>query len=617
MFAIKLKSKVKSDEILDDKVIQALWNGQIKNKQIINILLDDSEKEELKRKRKILIGDILDVDFIFRSLLKREGYSGNFLKGVAEHFKNIGLPDEYIAEIFNNIISKCRDYSVLQFYADLGNKELDNMAEYSFMYHSYSILEDIHKVEESVLKGRCFDLPYDYVVGNLVDLSEEALQNIITLIAEGFYEEDNEQLKNIMIKHGLIKNGQLSEEKIEFNENDTIENIKSKVKLAFEERKVIPYDIAVKIIRECFDNDLDIDEIIFKSCLVSVIHYTLVEQGINIGHRVFFGEHNNTRGLNRSGNKNLIWINNGLIRNFVNTKISSCEDEAAKLIKKSDVFITAFHEMKHAKQFDNIEKGNIDFLTYNFIKEQVLRKYDDNFYDANYLKMFIEEDARQYGIIDAMMFLKSIRIKGFDKIFPNYKNSLRKEIGEGNINVDSEKKHSFRGKIRKINNTNYLGMLIQYNSNILDEYNSLLRIEFNDDGSLKDVKTMLDDYELRKSKIENDENYNHNLENLYSIYYGLFRQMSEKNPNLTDEERKLIMDFSKHSDKLVSVDDLRYYATRTDVELVTSVMESFERDVYNIGIQDVAHKDCISVGTDAFNGQLDDERGDDENEYHK
>ena len=43
MFAIKAKNKFGPDEILDDKVIQYLWNGKITNKQVIDFLLGNSE----------------------------------------------------------------------------------------------------------------------------------------------------------------------------------------------------------------------------------------------------------------------------------------------------------------------------------------------------------------------------------------------------------------------------------------------------------------------------------------------------------------------------------------------------------------------------------------------
>ena len=507
MFAIKAKNKFRPDEILDDKVIQYLWNGKITNEQVIDFLLGNSEKQYQEKKQNVSVGNIIDVQDVFTRLLKREGYEGHFYSCLNEHFKKVGLPTKIIYEIMKNIIPNCSKSVNLELLTDLGVPEnvedyigfhRDN--PYDFVLYNTYIIDLLKEQERGVLEGRNIFVPYDYIVKKIPNLTQEVTENIITLLKSGYYNEKSEKLEELLIEYGFNNVISLSREDIVFNDNDSIDAILKKAQNAYASRQVIPLEIAKKIIKENYDNGIELNEYIFKACVCSIIHYSLKEEGIDIGSRVFFGENNSTFGFYNTGNPNAIWINNSLIRRFVRIGEKEPPESETDLEKKSRVFITMFHEMRHARQYNNIDKGSIDFLTYNFIKEQVLEMFDANFYDANYKKMFIEEDAREYGVIDAMKFLKGLELKKFDGIFARYKKVLESEVASGNINRDGSKKLSFRGN-KKIRNTEYISRLIKDNPKILEKY-SILEIEYNKDGSLKDIHTMIAEYDERKKEIE-------------------------------------------------------------------------------------------------------------------
>lgn len=584
MFALKMKNKFRPEEIIDDKIVQYLWNGKIKNKAVIKLLLGDDEKEYMK-KSNIFIGDILDIENIFTELLKKEGYDGNFYRNLNDHFTKVGLSAENIFEIIKHIIPKCGKYSALQFLADLEipkdstdyilNAENE---DFSFVKYNPYIIDLLKNVEKDVLNGKCIDIPYDYVVKKIPNLTSEAFNNIYTLVKSGYYKENTENLEKLLLQNRFLDETKLLSEQIEFFENDSIYDMVNKAKLAFYNRQIIPYDIAKRIIKANFDEHLPLDIQTGKACIASIIHNNLKENGIDIGNRIFFGKDQWQRGLNRSSEYNLIWINEQLVKNFVKTKVLNSDDKTEALKKKTAVFVTVFHENKHAKQFDNIEYNRIDFLTYNFIKEQILRKYDKNFYDANYNKMFIEEDARQYGIIDAMKFLNSIGIKDFDCVYPAYKRILETELVTGNITQDSNKKLSFRGN-KRIHNTDFLSRLIKNNSDILNRYNGILKIEFNEDGTTKDIHTMLDEYNVAVSQLEREENRETKVENLYSIYYGLFKQKIARGQNISQEDSVAMMNFYKLSDSLISLNDLRIYSLKADPQVIQNIMQNLSNEL--------------------------------------
>jgi hypothetical protein len=66
----------------------------------------------------------------------------------------------------------------------------------------------------------------------------------------------------------------------------------------------------------------------------------------------------------------------------------------------------------------------------------------------------------------------------------------------------------------------YLGILISYYPEILEK-NPILQIYYNIDGSTKNILKLLEEFEQKKEKINDSEEY----ERIYSIYYGLISRM--------------------------------------------------------------------------------------------
>ena len=55
-----------------------------------------------------------------------------------------------------------------------------------------------------------------------------------------------------------------------------------------------------------------------------------------------------------------------------------------------------------------------------------------------------------------------------------------------------------------------------------------------------------------------------------------------KNTDISDEEKRLLQEFFKENESLLSVDDLRYYTEKTEPEVIKKVVECFERDIKEI-----------------------------------
>lgn len=272
------------------------------------------------------------------------------------------------------------------------------------------------------------------------------------------------------------------------------------------------------------------------------------KNGIDIGNRIFFGTTNSsTHGYYDHCHK-CIWLDDNILERFLTSP--NLEDKAY-------LFDTIFHEMQHAVQHNNIDNSNIDYLTYNFIKENVIQQYDEEYYNSNYLSIFMESDARKEAILGSLEFLKGLN--------PDFVQVLRKKATKDyteetithSILSDSTKKLSVRENGTPINVSDYVGFLIQSNPQILFE-SPILRIEYNPDGSHKSLETLLDEFD----QIEPDDSQNYS--NMYSIYYGLiFNIVSQNNTDTIKLEERLVA-FTQKQPDLISYDFLEQLHCHVD-----------------------------------------------------
>ena len=272
----------------------------------------------------------------------------------------------------------------------------------------------------------------------------------------------------------------------------------------------------------------------------------LKSNNIDIQNKVFFGNGNGTLGYYNHSNLS-IWIDDSLLENYLNSNI---------LFDKAELFKTMFHEMQHAIQYNNIKTGKMNYLTYNFIKEEIIEEYDTKFYNDNYNKIFMESDARKGEILGALEFLSRLNPDFVKAIRNDFESEYVAESEEHTIYTDSKKKFPI-GKENYIDISEYVGLLIQSNIQILEE-NPILSIEYNEDGTKKDIYTLLQEFE--KQKVKNDIDYR----GLYSIYYGLITKYMETNSIEEVELKQKIDEFMQDEQDLVTMEDMQNYYHSVD-----------------------------------------------------
>ena len=533
---LKMKSIFTPDILKDDAVIKQMWDGKIEDsKTLKNILANISVKSFM---------DISEYD-------DKESEKG-FIMELSEHFKNVKLSDKSIALIMKNTFdSQSISYEVAKFLTqiDIPNDYNDFLdSKYAHEYEwliDFNTFDSLKKSEKIIEEAQRPFLPAEYYIKKIdklyeyPDINSHFIGNLITLIHSDYYsQEEKDKLINALKDKGLYNNN-ISDVQITFEKNETIENMLLKVKQAYYSGQIMPLDIAQKLLNEDLEYSTSIDKEVLQSCVQSVICNTLKNNNIDIQNKVFFGEGHGTLGYNDPNNIS-IWIDDSLLEKYLNSNVLS---------DKAELFKTMFHEMQHAIQYDNIKKGKIDYLTYNFIKEEVIEEYDKEFYNANYKSIFMESDARKEEILGALEFLNGLNPKFVKTISENMENEYISESQQHTIYADSEKKFSI-GKNTFIDVSEYVGLLIQNNPRIL-ENNPILNIEYKPDGTKKEIQTLLQEFQNQK-----DEN-NASYKNLYSIYYGLITKQMEKIPIEDAQLKQKIDEFLQEEQELVTIEDMQ------------------------------------------------------------
>jgi hypothetical protein len=353
-----------------------------------------------------------------------------------------------------------------------------------------------------------------------------------------FYSQDEKSRISTTLSHNHIYLPQPDS----FEKSDTPTETQTKIKQSLYAGQLIPVELAQKIISDDLSNTNPIvSKEVLRASMQSIICSILNDNGIDIQNKVFVGKDTSTRGYHNKVAK-AIWINDSILEKYLKSKNNS---------DKISTLITMFHEMKHAIQYHNISIGKIDFLTYNFIKEDVIDQFDSKFYEENYESFFVETDARIGGIEGTLDFLKTSCPDLHNHVKSYLEAKIAQEKEKHGIDVDFQKKFPIGNK-KTISITDYVGLLIKNNPQILQN-EPILQIEYNTDGSQKDIATLLDEFDQKASTAPS------NYQDLYSIYAGLLIQKQDSIPKDNPKLAQRVSTFFKDEHALITMQDMQQY----------------------------------------------------------
>ncbi len=531
-----LRAKVifKPETVKDDELFQLMWNGQIRDIKIVVKIIEQISENIFKQ--------ITDYEI--------DGEEG-IIEIIAEHFGKVYTQD--LDVIMEQVIT-----------------QLDNPYECAKFLANIDVPDDLtcsalERKEGEIEKGRYPFLPVNYYLKKIgrmpfnPRISQSFADNLITLIYAGYFtEEESEELRKTL-ENNYIELPDMTEDVVEFDGTEGIQELDEKARTAYMNRQILPLDIANEIIKQSItEKSYLISEEALKACVQSIICYTLMDKGIYIGGYVFFGNGDSYLNGNYDHKYVAIWINENLLKTFQNSTKSEDRFELIRVM---------FHEMQHAVQENNIDKGKIDYLTYNFIKEIIIEEYDSRFYEDNYESIFMESDARIEEILEALKFLQELNPEIANKVKNNQMKKYEQEREKYPIYKGSVKKMSIGEN--KIDISSYVGLLIRNNPQILTEY-PILAVEYNADGTSKSIETMLQEFEQRQDT-DSEES-----KRIYSIYYGIISKALE-NIEVSDESlREKINAFMSKSGNLVTLEYMENCYRESNPEEMRALYERIE-----------------------------------------
>lgn len=423
---IPIKEFLSKEKISDDILIKAITTGKIKDKKMIFNLI--------KELTPIKIINIFD----------------NKVENLLEFILTIDYIDETERlTILNNLIGKCLNenyYSIIL--GILESKYKDNNIV------SMVITDDIKEKVISYAKNDSLtdNEDIDYLLNqNITEVN--FISNIMNI--------DTPRSKQEIIRMGLIEEKYFH---IEIQEEDQEELLKKKIELYNITGKIINYDLAISLLNKYFNKEIKLGIEEMKAIIRSIITEELKNKGID--YKVLFIESEIING-ECNYKYNYISINNMLIRNFL-----SRENTTEKDYK---LFITMFHEMRHAIQNNNMKNNIYDYNTYFMLKEEIISEYDSNYYESNYKMYLMEIDAREGGLKDSLDY--------FNRTFPTF-SPIIKEIHDKQIEeyeyIDYNKKEFSITKKEEIIDRIF-DRIIAIHPELLEKY-PILKIEYNENG---------------------------------------------------------------------------------------------------------------------------------------
>lgn len=162
-----------------------------------------------------------------------------------------------------------------------------------------------------------------------------------------------------------------------------------------------------------------------------------------------------------------------------------------------DIFATVFHENEHADQFFDMLNGNYNNYTrYMANKEIIIMKEDSEFYVANYELMFLEIEAREKELYELGRYIYELKVdRNTDYRYGSLRSNIIRKISDKLAEENSKYEKGEEKKLKlnddkKIKVSNFFDYLISKNPGYLEMFPKL-KIEYNDDGSLKTIEEFM------------------------------------------------------------------------------------------------------------------------------
>lgn len=445
---LSIKEFVSPENISEDKLVNAITSYKIKDPKLLNNLISYLSPSKLMSifdyKMDKFIEFVINADYI------DEQYKGSLIANVVNKFAN---EDNY------------------EYLLDLLQTETIDDSLVS------KIIDD--KTKTAIMNFAKNDSIKDW-------------KNVYYLLECGVL--DKNFISNSMALHGarkgrvkraVIESGLLSEEDydIKISPLESDESKLSKMEKYNLTGQIVDYNIAMDLLKKYFNGQLQLSMESTKAIIRSVMKEELCKNGIEDTAILFDNLQKVNGSFNEKSSGNYISISMRQIEKML--------DANAKPEDRLDVFITMFHEMRHAQKHNNIYNNQFDYNSYFMLKELIIEEYDSNYYSSNY-RLFLEEiDARQDSYGATLNFFKT----NFPELEPVVSQIVQRKYETHDYSEYSEKDFTITNKKEYV--SQIFDKIISLHPELLKEY-PVLQLEYNLDGSVKKTEeiTLQGNYDI-------------------------------------------------------------------------------------------------------------------------
>jgi len=438
---LTIKEFVSDEELSEDKLVSSIINCKIKDKKLLENL------------------------FNYLSPLKLISIFDYDVKKLFDFVLNIDYLDDYYKfTLLYKFVYKCLDEDNYDWLFDILKSDIINNSLVSKIFDDEIkqkiikfALNDSIKEKSSVyylLDNDVFD--YNLICNSMMMYGDDDRIKL-ELLKTGFLKEDDYQV--------LIDKKDLDLVKLQ------------KIKKYNLTGRIIDCDIVIDLLDKYFNGEIKLSLESVKGIVRGIICGYLNKNGIS-DVKVLF---NNVDRANGS----FVEIERGKYISINIRQIEKFLDPKVKLENRFDLFITMFHEMRHAIKSDNIKNNIFDYNTYFMLKEKIIRNYDLNYYSSNYRMILEEIDARSDSYLEVHNFFK--------ENFPMFESIIGSMIETKIENYDyreyNEKKFSITDRKEYV--SLIFDKIISMRPELIERY-PVLQLEYNLDGSVKDRDDIYD-----------------------------------------------------------------------------------------------------------------------------
>lgn len=385
------------ENLKQDKVIQALLFGKLTSSKIINTFFKTLSEESIIQ---IFDGNIYNFLIFLNqqeelNIQEKQEQLNFFMDSLLSptNFQYL-LPliiDDCQDPFWRNFLTKTNYEKIINYALGIAPSELDYKTIKYFLDHDYLNELSISNLYQAVFHDKNF----------LNEQERATIKKSLDQKLEQYHLGVFKELESLEIK--------------------TEDSIHIKIQKAQKYNligKTINFSLAIDILTRYLENHIQLGPQSIQAIIRSIIQNML--DSLHIEHNgTYFVKHQRYNGAFDELQKT-IDINVDLITNLLK--------KTTPFYKRLHVFVTSFHEMKHAQKKDELTLSIYDYETYEMKKEEELMSYDQNYYQRNYKYTKQEIDARIAGYDMLAKFIETFLPQYLDAIQDAISKSLELEL---------------------------------------------------------------------------------------------------------------------------------------------------------------------------------------------